>query len=117
MDTAIVDIPDAVNGYVDLVQHVLKNGKEVAPRGMKTREIEDAIIRIDDVYNTLPLGVGRGTVPGIGAVEACQLIAGASTPKLVIAIGPQFANYTEDNGLFHGAYGIRTQSQYAPIVE
>ena len=117
MDTAIISIPDAVNGYVDLVQHVLKYGKEVAPRGMKTREIEDAIIRIDDVYNTLPLGVGRGTVPGIGAVEACQLIAGASTPKLVIAIGPQFANYTEDNGLFHGAYGIRTQSQYAPIVE
>jgi thymidylate synthase len=117
MDTAIIDIPDAINGYVDLVQHVLKYGKEVAPRGMKTREIEDAIIRIDDVYNTLPLGVGRGTVPGIGAVEACQLIAGASTPKLVIAIGPQFANYTEDNGLFHGAYGIRTQSQYAPIVE
>ena len=117
MDTAIIDIPDAINGYVDLVQHVLKYGKEVAPRGMKTREIEDAIIRIDDVYNTLPLGVGRGTVPGIGAVEACQLIAGASTPKLVIAIGPQFANFTEDNGLFHGAYGIRTQSQYAPIVE
>lgn len=117
MDTAIINIPDGVNGYVDLVQHVLKYGKEVAPRGMKTREIEDAIIRIDDVYNTLPLGVGRGTVPGIGAVEACQLIAGASTPKLVIAIGPQFANYTEDNGLFHGAYGIRTQSQYAPIVE
>lgn len=117
MDTAIINIPDGVNGYVDLVQHVLKYGKEVAPRGMKTREIEDAIIRIDDVYNTLPLGVGRGTVPGIGAVEACQLIAGASTPKLVIAIGPQFANYTEDNGLFHGAYGIRTQSQYAPVVE
>ena len=117
MDTAVINIPDGVNGYVDLVQHVLKYGKEVAPRGMKTREIEDAIIRIDDVYNTLPLGVGRGTVPGIGAVEACQLIAGASTPKLVIAIGPQFANYTEDNGLFHGAYGIRTQSQYAPIVE
>lgn len=117
MDTAIISIPDGVNGYVDLVQHVLKYGKEVAPRGMKTREIEDAIIRIDDVYNTLPLGVGRGTVPGIGAVEACQLIAGASTPKLVIAIGPQFANYTEDNGLFHGAYGIRTQSQYAPVVE
>jgi thymidylate synthase len=117
MDTAIIDIPDAVNGYVDLVQHVLKYGKEVAPRGMKTREIEDAIIRIDDVYNTLPLGVGRGTVPGIGAVEACQLLAGISTPKLVVAIGPQFKNYSEDNGLFHGAYGLRTVDQYGPVVE
>lgn len=117
MDTAIINIPDGVNGYVDLVKHVLENGKEVAPRGMKTREIEDAIIRIDDVRNTLPLGVGRGTVPGIGAVEACQLLAGISTPDLVIAVGPQFKNYAEDNGLFHGAYGLRTKGQYKKIVE
>lgn len=117
MDTAIIDIQDGVNGYVDLVQHVLKHGKEASPRGMKTREIEDAVIRIDDVENTLPLGVGRGTVPGIGAVEACQLLSGTSDPKLVIAIGPQFANYAEDNGLFHGAYGLRTKDQYEPVIE
>jgi thymidylate synthase len=96
---------------------VLKYGKEAAPRGMKTREIEDAIIRIDDVRHTLPLGVGRGTVPGIGAVEACQLLAGAATPKLVIAVGPMFKNYAEDNGMFHGAYGARTQDQYGPVIE
>lgn len=117
MDTAIINLPDAVNGYVDLVQHVLKYGKEAAPRGMKTREIEDAIIRIDDVKHTLPLGVGRGTVPGIGAVEACQLLAGAATPKLVMAVGPMFKNYAEDNGMFHGAYGARTQDQYGPVIE
>ncbi len=117
MDTAVINIPDGVNGYVDLVQHVLKHGKEAAPRGMKTREIEDAIIRIDDVRNALPLGVGRGTVPGIGAVEACQLLAGVSTPQLVIAVGPAFTNFAEDNGLFHGAYGLRTQDQYGPIIE
>lgn len=117
MDTQIIDIHDGVNGYVKLVQHVLRNGKETAPRGMKTREIEDAVIRIDDVYNTLPLGVGRGTVPGIGAVEACQLLAGISTPGLVIKVGPQFKNYAEDNGIFHGAYGLRTRGQYEKIVE
>ena len=117
MDTAVINIPDAVNGYVDLVQHVLKHGREVAPRGIKTREIEDAVIRIDDVHNTLPLGVGRGTVAGIGAVEACQLLAGISMPKLVMDIGPQFKNYTEDNGLFHGAYGLRTVDQYGPVIE
>ncbi|NBR24195.1 MAG: thymidylate synthase [Micrococcales bacterium] len=117
MDTAIINIPDGVNGYVDLVQHVLKYGKEAAPRGMKTREIEDAIIRIDDIHHTLPLGVGRGTVPGIGSVEACQLLAGVATPKLVIEVGPMFKNYAEDNGVFHGAYGARTQDQYAPVIE
>ena len=117
MDTAIINIPDGINGYVDLVQHVLKYGKEAAPRGMKTREIEDAVIRIENVRHTLPLGVGRGTVAGIGAVEACQLLAGASMPKLVIEVGPAFANFAEDNGLFHGAYGLRTQDQYAPVIQ
>lgn len=117
MDSAVINIADGVNGYVDLVQHVLKHGKEVAPRGQKTREIEDAIIRIADPVNALPLGVNRGTVPGIGAVEACQLIAGVSVPQLVIDIGPQFKNFTEDNGLFHGAYGLRTKGQYDVIIE
>lgn len=117
MDTAIINIQDGVNGYVDLVQHVLKHGKETAPRGMKTREIEDAVIRIKDVRNTLPLNVNRGTVPGIGAVEACQLLAGVSKPKLVIEVGPAFSNFAEDNGIFHGAYGLRTAGQYEEIIK
>jgi hypothetical protein len=117
MDTAIINIQDGINGYVDLVQHVLKHGKEVAPRGQKTREIEDAIIRIEDVTNVLPMNIGRGTVPGIGAVEACQLLSGTSFPELVIAIGPQFKNYVEDNGIFHGAYGPRTNGQFDVIID
>ena len=119
MDTSIktIEIQDGVNGYVDLVQHVLKHGKEVAPRGQKTREIEDAIIRIEDVTNVLPMNIGRGTVPGIGAVEACQLLSGTSFPDLVIAIGPQFKNYAEDNGIFHGAYGPRTNGQFDVIID
>jgi len=117
MDPAVISIPDAVNGYVDLVDHVLRYGKEVAPRGMKTLEIEDAIIRIEDVRNALPLNINRGTVPGIGAVEAMQLLAGVSDPELVIAIGPQFKNYAEDNGEFHGAYGLRTKGQYEVAVD
>lgn len=117
MDNTLIHIQDGVNGYVDLVQHVLRHGKEVAPRGQKTREIEDAIIRIDDVYNTLPMNVKRKAVPGIGAVEACQLLSGTSFPELVMMVGPQFKNYAEDNGIFHGAYGPRTNGQYDVMVE
>lgn len=113
----IIEIEDAVNGYVDLAQTVLLKGKETAPRGMKTREIEDAVIFLDNIYAALPIGVGRGAVPGIGAVEACQLLSGTSFPKTVIAIGPQFKNYTEDSGIFHGAYGLRTDGQYEAVVE
>jgi thymidylate synthase len=116
MDSPIIHIDNGVNGYVDLVRWVLTHGEDVAPRGQRTREIEDATIFIKDVYNTLPLKVNRGTVPGIGAVEACQLLAGSSVPKTVLAVGPQFSNFTEDNGLFHGAYGLRTRGQYESVI-
>lgn len=118
MDTAVINIEDGVNGYVDLVQHVLRHGKETAPRGQKTREIEDAVVRIRNVYDTLPLGIGRGTVPGIGAVEAMQLLAGVSTPQLLLQIAPQFSAYTNEDGVsFHGSYGARTVGQYEVIID
>ena len=117
MGTSVIEIENGVNGYVDLAQYVLKNGEKAAPRGMETREIEDAVIHINDIYHTLPLKIGRGTVPGIGAVEACQLLSGTSFPQTVIAVGPQFKNYTEDSGIFHGAYGLRTQGQYDAVID
>jgi thymidylate synthase len=117
MSASIIEIENGTNGYVDLVRHVLTHGEEVAPRGMKTREIEDAVIFIDDVYNTLPLKVGRGSVPGIGAVEACQLLAGESYNDLIVAVGPQFRNYAESDGIFHGAYGPRTREQYPLAID
>jgi thymidylate synthase len=119
MDSSVkhIDIEDGVNGYVDLVNHVLKHGEPAAPRGINTLEIENATIHFHNAVDALPLSVNRGTVPGIGAVEACQLLSGTSFPKLVIDIGPQFANYTEDDGMFHGSYGTRTKGQYDVMVD
>ena len=113
----MLELEDGVNGYVDLVQHVLNNGSVAAPRGMETREIEDVTIYINNVFAALPVGVNRGTVSGIGAVEACQIMSGMSRPKLVVAVGPQFINYTEDSGFFHGSYGTRTRGQFDVVID
>lgn len=113
----MLELEDGVNGYVDLVQHVLNNGSVAAPRGLETREIEDVTIYISNIYAALPVGVNRGTVSGIGAVEACQILSGMSRPKLVVAVGPQFINYTEDSGFFHGSYGTRTRGQYDVVID
>ena len=110
-------IEDAVNGYVDLANHVLKYGNVSTPRGLETKELEDATIHIADVFNVLPIGVGRGIVPGIAAVEALQIIGGVTAPNIVLAVAPQFAKYIEPDGHFHGAYGLRTAGQYDIAVE
>jgi thymidylate synthase len=113
---SLIEIPDARAGYVDLVHHVYDNGKVTAPRGLETYEIEDATIVIDNPFDVLPIGTGRSVNTGIAAVEACQLLGGVSVPEVVTKVGPQFIHYREDNGMFHGAYGLRTRTQYDLIV-
>ena len=46
-----------------------------------------------------------------------MLFRSTTYPELVIGIGPQFANYVENNGFFHGAYGPRTRGQYDAMID
>lgn len=116
----VIEMPDMRRGYVDLVWWLMKNGDRVdvvKPDGMQ-RTIEARFVTLivhDTLSSPLPTGVGRGTNTGIGAVEAMQLLGGVSEPELVVAIGPQFESYREDNGVFWGAYGPRVIDQLQAV--
>jgi thymidylate synthase len=105
------------DGYTAICKAVAEHGEVVAPRGQRTREFQSATIIVEDPYDTMPVHVGRGFVPGIAAVESAQLLGGVSTAELTIAISPTFAHFTEDNGYFHGAYGPRSRGQFAAVVD
>lgn len=117
MPEQVLHLANLRDGYVDLVRWVQNNGQPVAPRDQGTVEIEGGLVVLHDPFDSLPLGTGRGISKGIAAVEACQLLGGVSMPKLVVAIGPIFDNYREDNGEFHGAYGPRTRGQFEVMIE
>lgn len=119
MDTVgqVVRVDNLRDGYVAIVRAVRDHGAKVSPRGQATREFQNALIIVNNPYDTLPTGVGRGIVPGIAAVESAQLLAGESRADLVMRVGPTFANYVEDNGEFWGAYGRRTNGQFAKVIE
>jgi thymidylate synthase len=105
--------------YPVVVRRVLSNGERRAPRGLETIDLGFTTIVLLDPRCGMPLGLGRGLNPAIGAVEAAQLIAGMSTPKLVLKVAPQFSRYSEPNddsaGIEHpyfwGAYGERIKLQ------
>lgn len=107
------------DGYMAICRAVADYGDVVAPRGQKTREFQSTTIIVEDPYDTAPVGVGRNYVPGIAAVESAQLLAGISLPELAIAISPTFDHFREDDGLFHGAYGMRTNryNQFPKMIE
>lgn len=105
-------MPNMRDGYVAVVKAVAEHGERVSPRGQETREFQCATLIVEDPFDTLPTGVGRGLVPGIAAVESAQLLSGQSRPELTIAVSPTFKHFTEDNGIFHGAYGPRTANHH-----
>ena len=102
--------------YPLIVQQVLIRGEYAEPRGLPTREVLSPVIIVEDPTDCLPLGVGRKLNPGIGAVEAWQLIGGFSEPDITCAVAPNMAQFREDAGYFHGAYGERVGWQYEHLL-
>lgn len=108
---------DGPESYADLAHHVVKHGKQTAPRGQETYEMRNVQIVVNDPVNAIPLGVGRNVVSAIGAAETAQLIAGVSdVAQLDSASNGRFRQYTNDSVL-KGAYGPRIHEQMPLVVE
>jgi thymidylate synthase len=115
--SALIELEDLQGGYVELVNFVRANGRHSSPRGMRTIEVEDAMIIVYDLRATVPTTVGRKPNLEIAALEALQLISGRSTPELLVAASPTFAQFREVDGSFWGAYGSRVHGQVVQVVD
>ena len=109
-------IDDMRTGYLELVDWVRSTGREVAPRGYRTWEIEDAVFKLNDPTDALPIGVGRRPKLAIGAAEALLLCSGLASPSLLTEVSPTFRRFL-DGGDLHGGYGRRIGMQLPRVVE
>lgn len=108
---------NGVDSFFGMRRRLLWEGETVAPRGMKTRELRNMTITIENP--TAPLMttlVNRNMNPRLATLEALQLIGGCSSPELMRAAAPNTAKFT-DGGYFHGAYGPRLRGQLPKIVQ
>lgn len=112
----VIEVENMRDGYVEVCQRVLKEGKRVAPRGLPTLELEDVIIVLDDPTDSLPVHVGRKLNPAIAAAEAAQLLGAITRPELLFQISPVFQSFAE-NGFMWGAYGNRVGAQLIRVAE
>lgn len=107
------------SGYRDywwLPKWVLDHGRPRAPRGQKTYDAGPVTLTFASPYNALPVDCGRGLNPRIAAVEALQLIGAQSDPDLTNWASPNFREFSESDGSFHGAYGRRIGGQLEHAV-
>lgn len=114
--TKIIHINDGQTGYGEICRTVRRDGDLRRPRDIETWDLGHTIIVLDSPFNAMPLGTGRDLNAKIGYAEAIQLIGGFSDPNFMLNIAPQFANYMEDEGFFHGAYGRRIGTQLRDVV-
>lgn len=103
----IITIPTGYEGYSQVLAHVRSYGQERAPRGEPTVDLGHTTVVIEDPHDALPVGAGRKLSRAVAAAEALQLIAMRMDDDLLVKIAPQFEQYREDDGWFHGAYGRR----------
>lgn len=111
----VIEIANMREGYIEVIQRIIAEGKTISPRGEETLEIIAPTIVLTNPRASLPLGIGRKLNLRIAAVEACQLVAGRGYPKLVLAASPNFAAFAEDDATFHGNYGERAANQIRSI--
>lgn len=102
------------DGYVELVHRVLKEGRDVKPRGLPCREVSAFLVVRNAADLAMPVHLGRGLNQAIGAAEALQLIGGVSTPVLLNEVTANFRQFM-DGQAFYGAYGPRVRSQLPEV--
>lgn len=108
-----IHVKDGRTGYKTVVDHVVLNGRERSPRGLKTLDAGITTVTLESSYDVLPTKCGRDVSPTIAALEAVQLIGGFSVPELM---PPQFDRFKTVGGTFHGAYGPRVSDQLSHAV-
>lgn len=105
--STLINIETGHEGYHQVLARVRSYGEERAPRGEPTRDLGHTTVVIHDPHDALPLKTGRKLSRAVAAAEALQLIAMRMDDDLLVKIAPQFEQYREDDGYFHGAYGRR----------
>lgn len=110
------------SGYPRIVRRVQDEGRRTAPRGLATIEVRDAVIAVEDPSASLPIGCGRNLNSALGVAEALQLIAGISTPSLLLKITDNLRQFMTPNPAGpgfsqHGAYGPRAGWQMPRLLK
>lgn len=102
------------SGYVQLTDYTARNGVQLdESHGL---ELGNVVIQLDDIYSTLPLGVGRKWNLKLAAVRALTLLGGVSRPELEVAAAPALENYLV-NGGFQGCPGNLIGYQTVDVLQ
>lgn len=107
-------IEDVRYDYPELLRWLRDYGERTSPRGMKTHEMLDVVIKLDP-HHSIVEGINRKLSFKLISMEALQLISCSSYPERTVKAAPGMGRYM-NGGAFHGAYGVRMGAQLEAAI-
>lgn len=112
----VIKVDDMQNGYITLIDHVLKHGRSVSPRGQDTVEVSPLSVVLTRPQYATPVNVGRKINLALASAETTHLTAGISDAHQLCAIVPRFRDFVNGDRLL-GAYGPRIHDQMPYVIK
>ncbi len=104
--------------YPSLLQHVLEEGDEVAPRGMQTLEVAPLGFELTDPRQSLVLQKARRLNYAYAIVERLSLVSGTADADMLCFYIDKLRDYVNpETRCFDGAYGPRVRPQLDYVYE
>lgn len=104
--------------YPMLLQQVLEEGEEVAPRGMQTLEVAPLGFELTNPLQSLVLQKARRLNYAYAIVERLSLVSGQADPDMLCFYIDKLRDYLNpETQCFDGAYGPRVRPQLDYVYE
>lgn len=93
--------------FIKLLDELLKNGSEVSPRGMLTKELSPISITITNPHKRVLSNKLRKLNYGFMVGELLWILQGRNDVDSVSHYNKQWLNFSDDGEILNGAYGQR----------
>jgi thymidylate synthase len=100
-----------------LLVAILEDGKEVSPRGMKTKEILNMTIEVDDGLDNIITSETRDLNYRFMVAEWLWIQAGMNDVATLALYNSMMREFSDDGVILSGAYGPRLKPQWEYIID
>lgn len=101
--------------WLDALDDILNNGREVTPRGKLTRELPQRTIAVDMRYPVLTMPQRKLSYQFMAA-EAFWILSGDNRVETIAPFNKHISQFSDDGQTFAGAYGPKVLGQLNYVV-
>ena len=102
--------------YKKVCVNLLEKGNEISPRGMKTKEINGVIIKIQNPRTRILNSNLRKISLAFAIGEWLWCLSGREDLEMIQYYAPSYYKYSDDGLILNGAYGPRIKNSLDKII-